>query len=293
MEYYEIGGVIRDARLRHQMTQEELAFGICSVSTLSKIENGSRVPYARTFEALMKRMGEPARWYVSFLGKMDLKRRHLQRQMEAQLRIGNVPVAEQLLQEYKELAADKTDMEIHASRVIEAGIRLKNEGIQAADEIYKILMAVMRALHPKFDGNGRLEAYYSDSELLLFQMLASCEQKMKQQEQALQRLCWLLAYLEKYADQREYAEEFAPSLYCQLSELCFEMGQYSDSAEYCVRGIKNSLFSGRSACLPGLLTQKVRLAAEAGNTRERPETEKCFGWLDEMLSDMIYLTNGL
>ena len=293
MEYYEIGGIIRDARLRHQMTQEELAFGICAVSTLSKIENGSRIPYARTFESLMSRMGEPVGLYTSFWGKMDLRRRHLQRRMEAQLRIGNVPQVEQLLQEYDKLSPDKTDMEIRVSRVIETGIRLKNEGSRAAEEIYKILVGMMCAAHPEFDGTGRMEACYSDSELLLFQMLGSCEQKMQHYDRALRTFCWLLSYLEQHADQREYPEEFAPSLYRQLSELCFEMGQYSDSAEYCVRGIKDSLFSGRSACLPGLLTQKIRLAAEAGNTRERSETEKCFDWLDEMLSGMIYLTNVL
>ena len=37
MECYEIGSVVRSARIRHGMTQEDLAFGICAVSTLSKI----------------------------------------------------------------------------------------------------------------------------------------------------------------------------------------------------------------------------------------------------------------
>lgn len=40
MECYEIGSVVRSARIRHGMTQEDLAFGICAVSTLSKIERG-------------------------------------------------------------------------------------------------------------------------------------------------------------------------------------------------------------------------------------------------------------
>ena len=40
MEVCKISDVIRDARIRSGMTQEALAFGICSVSTLSKIENG-------------------------------------------------------------------------------------------------------------------------------------------------------------------------------------------------------------------------------------------------------------
>ena len=52
MEVCKISDVIRDARIRSGMTQEALAFGICSVSTLSKIENGRRMPQVRVFEAL-------------------------------------------------------------------------------------------------------------------------------------------------------------------------------------------------------------------------------------------------
>lgn len=51
MEVCKISDVIRDARIRSGMTQEALAFGICSVSTLSKIENGRRMPQVRVFEA--------------------------------------------------------------------------------------------------------------------------------------------------------------------------------------------------------------------------------------------------
>ncbi len=57
MEVCKISDVIRDARIRSGMTQEALAFGICSVSTLSKIENGRRMPQVGIFEALMDRMG--------------------------------------------------------------------------------------------------------------------------------------------------------------------------------------------------------------------------------------------
>ena len=51
MECYEIGSVVRSARIRHGMTQEDLAFGICAVSTLSKIERGICSPKIGTFEA--------------------------------------------------------------------------------------------------------------------------------------------------------------------------------------------------------------------------------------------------
>lgn len=268
MEAFGIGEIIRDARLRHGMTQEELSFGICSVSTLSKIETGSRMPYLHTFEALMNRMGESVALYRSICGETDLKRRKLQRQMEAQLRIGNIAQVRGLLRKYQEMGVKKTSYEVQVCRMIENGLALKMGKNEELAVIYATTLELMRAAHPEFDGSGRMEACYSDSELLIFQMLASCEHKMKRYERARQTLCWLAAYQEAHADYREYPEEFIPSLYRQMSELYFEMGLYADSAEYCTRGILQSLFSGRSACFPELLMQKIRLYAEAGDVSD-------------------------
>lgn len=56
MHYYSCGEVIKRLRKSKGLTQEELAFGICSVSTLSKIENGRQTPHYSTFKALLRRV---------------------------------------------------------------------------------------------------------------------------------------------------------------------------------------------------------------------------------------------
>lgn len=73
MECYEIGSVVRSARIRHGMTQEDLAFGICAVSTLSKIERGICSPKIGTFEALMERMGELPGRCILLVGEQELQ----------------------------------------------------------------------------------------------------------------------------------------------------------------------------------------------------------------------------
>lgn len=75
MEVCKISDVIRDARIRSGMTQEALAFGICSVSTLSKIENGRRMPQVRVFEALMDRMGESSERCLVYVGEHELQKK--------------------------------------------------------------------------------------------------------------------------------------------------------------------------------------------------------------------------
>lgn len=60
------GQEIRRLRVEKKMTQEQLADGICSTATLSKIENGGQVPSRQTFRLLMERLGEPGYSYAHF-----------------------------------------------------------------------------------------------------------------------------------------------------------------------------------------------------------------------------------
>ncbi len=53
MAHYAVGSLIRDARERQKYSQEELSYGICTASTLSRIENGVQAPGKRILEALM------------------------------------------------------------------------------------------------------------------------------------------------------------------------------------------------------------------------------------------------
>ncbi|WP_341960342.1 helix-turn-helix domain-containing protein [Planococcus maritimus] len=52
-----IGSVIKYYRHKHNLTQSQLADGICSVSHLSKIESNTYTPHEETYEALLLKMG--------------------------------------------------------------------------------------------------------------------------------------------------------------------------------------------------------------------------------------------
>ena len=60
MSYYPLGYIIKNRREELQLSQEDLAEGICSVSTLSRIENGERMPSKNHYEMLMQRLGYSA-----------------------------------------------------------------------------------------------------------------------------------------------------------------------------------------------------------------------------------------
>lgn len=57
MEGETLGEVIRSLRKRMHLTQEELAEGICSPISISRIENGTQMPSSQVLDALLARLG--------------------------------------------------------------------------------------------------------------------------------------------------------------------------------------------------------------------------------------------
>ena len=54
-----IGTMLKEFRKRNKITQEDLAFGLCAVSNLSRRENGGQIPSRKLAEGLFSRVGAP------------------------------------------------------------------------------------------------------------------------------------------------------------------------------------------------------------------------------------------
>ncbi|MDR2167711.1 MAG: helix-turn-helix transcriptional regulator [Clostridiales bacterium] len=72
--------LIKRLRQERGLTQERLSRGICSLSTLSKIERGEHVPTFWVFKQLMQRLGEnPGKYWF---GVATLEDRQIVRQRD-------------------------------------------------------------------------------------------------------------------------------------------------------------------------------------------------------------------
>ena len=66
---YMVGSVIKNEREKHKISQEELCFGICAVSTLSRIEHNEQTPSMEKAMALLNRLGLEGSSYLSFVSE--------------------------------------------------------------------------------------------------------------------------------------------------------------------------------------------------------------------------------
>lgn len=51
-----VGTIVKDLRIKHGMTQEELARGICSKQHIYRIEKGSRLPSAYLIKEINQKL---------------------------------------------------------------------------------------------------------------------------------------------------------------------------------------------------------------------------------------------
>ncbi len=66
MSHIPFGKLVREIRNRKNISQEELCDGICSVSNLSRIENGLQIPNTITAELIVQRLGHGNIYFLGF-----------------------------------------------------------------------------------------------------------------------------------------------------------------------------------------------------------------------------------
>lgn len=103
MGRYRLGDIIRMTRKSLSITQEQLSDEICSVETLSRIENGNQTPNRDTYELLMERMGRIRERAYSMLSVSDFKVLEKMKKFEDFVKIYDYAQAEEILSEIKEI----------------------------------------------------------------------------------------------------------------------------------------------------------------------------------------------
>lgn len=98
------GEEIRRLRKAKGWSQEKLADGICSASTLSRIENGCQVPSRRVFRSLMEHLEGPGIFsYAQFLSSSDYKLEIIQEELLEAMEGWQVERAKDLLWELEQI----------------------------------------------------------------------------------------------------------------------------------------------------------------------------------------------
>lgn len=160
------GKIIREARLKAGLTQEQMSDDICSVLTLSRIENNSAGVSPSLFQALMSRAGAPRNIFPVFPNRKDFDCFYTLKRARLYLE------SWQLQEAYDELLkvknADFSNNKFHYQEWLYLqGCLQSRSGSCEHQLIYEIFISALNITKPNIDFSDLSNELFSDIELEL------------------------------------------------------------------------------------------------------------------------------
>ncbi len=268
MAYYTIGELIRDARERQNYSQEELSYGICAASTLSRIENGLQAPGKKILDGLMQRLGVTDRVCNIYLSQEEWERYELEQQLAHSL--GN--------RDFEQAEFFASNIERNIKKNPKKAQRLKMEEQylafaraliqeQKGKSMQWVLQELLGAIHmtmPDFDGvhiKARLLTYH---EIAILNSIGCAYHSLGRALDGIQLLSELKGYMETHILQDNEMSVTYPMVLQTLSSCLGKTGMCKDALALCQAGIDYCIKYGKLHTFPMLLCNKACALAELG-----------------------------
>ncbi|MBR5718446.1 MAG: helix-turn-helix transcriptional regulator [Clostridia bacterium] len=253
MSIYKIGYIIKQRREELHYTQEELAEGICSVTTLSRIENGERLPSKDNFEMLFQRLGISDTILFESVDENTLYLHELKFKIRQAVINYRYAEAQELIGDY----AAKTDMASPVERqFVLINSTLANKKDYSPEERLSRFEEALRLTCPKYT-EGYIPRLLTYEEIIILNNIALHHNHKQEYKEAIRILYALKLHYDNNAVNKEENLRTQPMVLYNLSKCLGLNGQYSECIEICDLGIRIARDTGRCGVLPGTLYNRA------------------------------------
>ena len=280
MAVFQLGAVIKNRREELGITQEDLADGICSVPTLSRIENGERMPTKDHFEMLMQRLGYSAMSLDFFTDKQDFQIYELKFKVRQEFVSGNYALAGERMRELESALKAPTKIDRQFILLHDA---LINKSKYTNGERLEQLEAAIQLTCPKFK-SGVIPKVLSYDEIILLNNIAICNHAQGNTAQAIEILTALKEYFDHHVISVEEALRTQPMILYNLSKYLGLSGRYDECIEICDLGIRIARMTGRCPLLGETLFNRAWALLQRNRTEDREVAKRA-------LKDAIYFSH--
>ncbi len=270
MVYYRLGDVIRELRARLHMTQEELAAGICSVSSVAKIEKGSQMPSGRVAEALLRRLKDSGCFFTGFAQPDELLElndwtRILERAKEKRKR------------------GSLFEDQFYAYVLVADSMREQSDHAVLLLELMEILVMSMSLEELYEEGAGRQT--YTYLELYILNSIAVQFYHMGSFEPANRILERVYTYLKKWYTDGETGRYLLPAVCNNLAAVKLRAGLVYPARTVCDAGISSCLRAGLLIPLPSLYGNLSNVLSAMHETADAQQAYSRMRVLREILAE--------
>ena len=252
MQNISIGECIRQRRKELNLTQEELCFGICETSTLSRIENGRHAPCRSKINALLQRLGLPEERYYALASPNELEVEALKKEIVGFNSSKNTEKALEYIQKLEAIVEPDdhlTQQFIMRSKILAGDLKHK----YTPEHQIELLLQAIHLTQPDFKLDAIPNYLYTIDEIKLINSIALVYSRLKQYSVAINIHKQLQTYIEAH-----YSESITSGSILELVLFNYarELGlnkQYQESIQYAQQGRKTCIQYGHCNCLPGFL----------------------------------------
>lgn len=267
MSGYKLPELIRQLRIEKGLTQEQLAEGICSPVTISRIENGTQQPSNKVLELLLDRLGDDL---FHTLGTTVLRtdareQKNKEKEIMHYIASGRTKEAESLL-----LEANEEDIATPAQQqrtgYMEALLLKQNNGDNK--EIQTLLENALLFTKPKFDKNDFRNVILTSQEMQIINFLTIVLWEQAECRQAVRMSFELRESMErKQSSIQEQRQLYICVLTNQIQFLESEK-RYEEAYEICLKAEQICKATDYMSLLPELLFSKAKLLFFLGKREE-------------------------
>ncbi|MGN0431760.1 MAG: helix-turn-helix domain-containing protein [Lachnospiraceae bacterium] len=272
MELYKVGRKIKEERIRKKISQEELCYGLCSVSTLSRIENDTQKPTLKIEEALLEKLGCSTENLVFYASEEEIEKHNLETELTV-LTMHRQPLGDKLA-EYKRLIENKNGSHM------EKQFALMSEAIGALYsgnwELSRVLAQLEEALlltMPDYEERELITIkLLTLTEIIILNNIAIVLHKQKNIGKAVKIMNFLVEYLEKRDLSTDTMGKKYPMLLYNLIKMEVEYADGEELLKLCERGISFGKKYARLAYLAEFFYYKAVACQELNRQEEAKES---------------------
>lgn len=239
MAVYTVGQKILEERKRQKISAERLCEGICSVSTLSRIENGGQKPHRKVEEALLQRLGCNVEVEERNIDPREMEISRLEHEIN-DLMYHQKPITE-LLGKYRNCIQERG-----TSSNLEKQFLLMAEAIEAFYQhkwelpvVYKQLEEALQCSIPAYKESGlRKIPFFTQTEIVIINNLALVLMEQDKDVEAIEMLQHLIRYMEEQCEDTATVMGKYPMLLCNLAKLLRRQKRYKELLITCEKGIQ-------------------------------------------------------
>ena len=247
------GRIIKKRREDLGLTQEDLADGICSVPTLSRIENGERIPTKNIYERLLQRLGYSGNNFDIYTDEKDFRIHELQFNIRQAYIEGNIEAARKYLAAYSLENTEDSNINRQFHVLYSTLLYQKDYPIQTQLERFE---EAIRLTSPRYDQH-KIPHILSYEEINLINNIAFCHAVLGNRAWGIELLLQLKDYYHRHIVNPEEALRTQPMVLYNLSKMLGLEGRYDECVEICDLGIKLAKTTGRASLLSRTLYNKA------------------------------------